>query len=285
MELKKNFQIPNTQIQEPKTNPLPAPIQVLDDSETYESSQKCKTDYSEKKSSIDFLTKNLQKSLGFFSKNNLYMENIDSNLTNNLKRKYSLEEKLVIKKDFVPQLKPIEIHLVPSKLRLNKKGFKDLKCNKDNKILLMSNNYFISAPNSEGEEEEESDIDFSPQIKHKNEDIKSTRKNLQKMKSGSLPKILSRKSLEHNCKMYKEEMKIDYESDNDSIDFKNTDNYLNNDNLLLYDDNDFINYKINENGEDKKEKDGEHNTVRTNRINSCSILDVLRNRFSFDDVI
>ena len=101
MELKKNFQIPNTQIQEPKTNPLPAPIQVLDDSETYESSQKCKTDYSEKKSSIDFLTKNLQKSLGFFSKNNLYMENIDSNLTNNLKRKYSLEEKLVIKKDFV----------------------------------------------------------------------------------------------------------------------------------------------------------------------------------------
>ena len=30
----------------------------------------------------------------------------------------------------------------------NKKGFKDLKCNKDNKILLMSNNYFISCPNS-----------------------------------------------------------------------------------------------------------------------------------------
>ena len=50
MELKKNFHIPNPQIQEPKTNPLPAPIQVLDDSETYESSQKCKTDYSEKKS-------------------------------------------------------------------------------------------------------------------------------------------------------------------------------------------------------------------------------------------
>jgi hypothetical protein len=285
MELKKNFHIPNPQIQEPKTNPLPAPIQVLDDSETYESSQKCKTDYSEKKSSIDYLTKNLKKSLGFFSKKNLYMENIDSNLTNNIKRKYSLEEKLVIKKDFVPQLRPIEIHLVPSKLRLNKKGFKDLKCNKDNKILLMSNNYFISAPNSEEEEEEESEIDFSPQIKHKNEDIKSTRKNLQKMKSGSLPKVLSRKSLEHNCKMYKEEMKIDYESDNDSIDFKKSDNYLNDDNLLLYDDNDFINYKININGEDKKEKEGEHNTVRTNRINSCSILDVLRNRFSFDDVI
>ena len=72
------------------------------------------------------------------------MEDIDSNLINQKKRKYSFEEKLVIKKDFVPQLRPIEIHLVPSKLRLNKKGFKDLKCNKDNKILLMSNNYFIS---------------------------------------------------------------------------------------------------------------------------------------------
>ena len=213
------------------------------------------------------------------------MENIDSNLVNNIKRKYSLEEKLVIKKDFVPQLKPIEIHLVPSKLRLNKKGFKDLKCNKDNKILLMSNNYFISAPNSEEEEEEESEIDFSPQIKDKNEDIKSTRKNLQKMKSGSLPRVMSRKSLELNCKIYKEEMKIDYESDNDSIDFKNNDNYLNDDNLFLYDDNDFINYKINENAEDKKEKEGVHNTVRTNRINSCSILDVLKNRFSFDDAI
>ena len=91
-----------------------------------------------------------------------------------------LIEELV--KDFVPQLKPIEVHLVPSKLRLNKKGFKDLKCNKDNKILLMSNNYFISCPNSEEEEEEESEIDFSPQKNNKNEDIKSTRKNLHKMK-------------------------------------------------------------------------------------------------------
>ena len=282
--LKKSINI-NLQIQEPKTNPPPAPITILDDSETYESSQKCKTDYSEKKSSIDNLTKNLKKSLGFFSKNNLYMENIDSNLDNQIKRKYSMEEKLVIKKDFVPQLKPIEIHLVPSKLRLNKKGFKDLKCNKDNKILLMSNNYFISCPNSEEEEEEESEIYFEPEINNKNEDIKSTRKNLQKMKSGSLPKVLSRNLIESNCKMYKEDLKIDYDSDKeDSVDFKDDINYLNNDNLLLYDDNDFINYKMNQNEEDKKIKEGE-SSVRTNRINSCSILDVLKNRFSFDEPI
>ena len=283
MESKKKFEIPSKKLQEPKTNPPPAPIQFLDDSETYESSQKCKTDYSEKKSSFDILTKNFKKSLGFFSKNKLYMEDIDSNINTNLKRKYSLEEKLLLKKDFVPQLKPIEIHLVPSKLRLNKKGFKDLKCNKDNKILLMSNNYFISCPNSEEEEEEESEIDFSPQIKHKNEDIKSTRKNLQKMKSGSLPKVLSRNLIEPSCKMYKEDMKIDYESEkDDSSDFKDDENYINNDNLLLYDENDFINYKIGENDKDKNKNEGEH-TVRTNRINSCSILDVLKTRFSFDE--
>ena len=288
MDLKKKFILPKKKFQEPKTNPPPAPIQVLDDSETYESSQKCKTDYSEKKSSFDILTKNFKKSLGFFSKNKLYMESIDSNLATNVKRKYSLEEKLLLKKDFVPQLKPIEVHLVPSKLRLNKKGFKDLKCNKDNKILLMSNNYFISCPNSEEEEEEESDIEFSPQKKNKNEDIKSTRKNLHKMKSGSLPKVLSRNLLEPNLKL-KEEMKFDYDSDKeDSIDFKDNFNYVDNDKYFLYDENDFTNYKINEKEEDKKEnkesKEG-HSSVRTNRINSCSILDVLKNRFSFDDKI
>ena len=285
MEFTINIQKANPQSLEPKTNPLPAPITILDDSETYESSQKCKTDYSEKKSSIDNLNKNFKKSLGFFTKKNLYMENIDSNLDNQIKRKYSMEEKLVIKKNFVPQLKPIEIHLVPSKLRLNKKGFKDLKCNKDNKILLMSNNYFISCPNSEEEEEEESEIDFEPETNKKDEDIKSTRKNLQKMKSGNLPKVLSRNLIEPNCKIFKEEMKIDYDSDKeDSFDFKDNINYLNNDNLLLYDENDFINYKINENEEDKNLKEGEK-IVRSNRINSCSILDVLKNRFSFDEPI
>ena len=268
-----------------------------DDSETFENSLKHINNISAKNSSIDILSKNLQKSLGFFSKNLNIEENLDS------KRKYSMDEKLVIKKDFVPHLKPIEIHLVPSKLRLNKKGFKDLKCNKDNKILLLSNNYFISCPNSEEEElESESDIDFSfNKNESLNENIKDTRKNLHKMKSGSLPKVLSRNLIE--CKIYKEDMKIDYESDNndnnndkeDSFDFKE-DNYYNdeNNNLLLYDENDFINYQINENNnkdniDNKKNnnyneyKKEEENKVMTNRINSCSILDVLKNRFSFDE--
>jgi len=294
MEFKKNVKELDIQLHEPKTNPPPAPIQHLDDSETNESSQKCKTDFSEKKSSIDHLSINFKKSIGFFQKKNLYMEDIDTNIYDK-KRKYSMEENLVIKKDFVPQLRPIEIHLVPSKLRLNKRGFKDLKCNKDNKILLMSNNYFISCPNSEEEEEEESEIEFSPQKKTNKENIKSTRKNLHKMKSGSLPKVQSRNLIEPSCNIFKEEMKFDYESDKDgdSFESKEDKDYINNDNLLLYNDDDFINYKIDEkdNDEEQKEgkdgkdgKEGKHN-VRTNRINSCSILDVLKNRFSFDESI
>ena len=294
MEYKKNVKNLDIQLNLPKTNPPPAPLQFMDDSETNESSQKCKTEYSDKKSSIDYLTINFKRSLGFFPKKNLYMEDIDTNIYDK-KRKYSMEEKLVIKKDFVPQLRPIEIHLVPSKLRLNKKGFKDLKCNKDNKILLMSNNYFISCPNSEEEEEEESEIDFSPKKKSNKENIKSTRKILHKMKSGTLPKVLSRNLIEPSCNIFKEEMKIDYESEKDSFESKEDENYINNDNLLLYDDDDFIQYKKEEkDDEDKKEekddkknkeeKDGKPN-VRSNRINSCSILDVLRNRFSFDESI
>ena len=294
MEYKKNVKNLDIQLNLPKTNPPPAPLQFMDDSETNESSQKCKTEYSDKKSSIDYLTINFKRSLGFFPKKNLYMEDIDTNIYDK-KRKYSMEEKLVIKKDFVPQLRPIEIHLVPSKLRLNKKGFKDLKCNKDNKILLMSNNYFISCPNSEEEEEEESEIDFSPKKKSNKENIKSTRKILHKMKSGTLPKVLSRNLIEPSCNIFKEEMKIDYESEKDSFESKEDENYINNDNLLLYDDDDFIQYKKEEkDDEDKKEekddkknkeeKDEKHN-VRSNRINSCSILDVLKNRFSFDESI
>ena len=269
IEQKKNEQLnPQTQ----NVHQIPTP--PVDDSETFENSLKYKNEHS----SIDFLTKNLQKSIGFFSKNMNIEEKVDS------KRKYSLDEKLVIKKDFVPHLKPIEIHLVPSKLRLNKKGFKDLKCNKDNKILLLSNNYFISCPNSEEEElEEESDVDLSPLENEKNENIKDTRKNLHKMKSGTLPKVLSRNLIE--CKMYKEDMKIDYDSDKeDSNDINDNDD---NDNLFLYDESDFINYKIKEKDDNDKDnnqqKKEEENKVRTNRINSCSILDVLKNKFSFDE--
>ena len=268
-----------------KNKPIAVHKQYLDDSETYEHSTKYKTDYSEKNnSSIDDVSKGLKKSIGFFPKK-IYIEKPEEEEKNLNNRKYSMEEHLIIK-DFVPQLKPIEIHLVPSKLRLNKKGFRDLKCNKDNKILLMSNNYFISCPNTE---EEESDICLSPAKTSpidKNANIKKTRKILQKMKSGSLPKVLSRNVIESNCKLYKDDLKIEFDSEKEN-DYLN----LEDDNLFLYDDNDFLNYnmtyfegenKKEKENENKKESEGEHR-VRNNRINSCSILDVLKNRLSIDD--
>ena len=255
-----------------KTKSIPIHKQYLDDSETFENSLKYKTD-----NSIDEFNKKFKKSIDFLSKK-IYLEEPELEEKTTSNRKYSMEQHLVIK-DFVPQLKPIEIHLVPSKLRLNKKGFRDLKCNKDNKILLLSNNYFISCPNSE----EESDISSSSEKYSpmgKNDDIKKTRKILQKMKSGSLPKVFSRNLIESNCKIYKDDMKLE-------SDFEKEDSFDFDDNVLLFDDNDIFNNNItsfdmdNHNNNDKKEND-EHE-VNNNRINSCSILDVLKNRLSFDE--
>ena len=263
-----------------KNKLIPFHKQYLDDSETYENSTKYKAENSTKYNSnslIEELNKGLKKSIGFFPKK-IYIEKPEPEDNHINNRKYSMEEHLIIK-DLVPQLKPIEIHLVPSKLRLNKKGFRDLKCNKDNKILLMSNNYFISCPNSE----EESDNCLSSKNAsplNKKENIKKTRKILQKMKSGSLVKVMSRNLIESNCKLYKNDLNLEFDSEKDSIDLD--------DNLLLYDDNDFINYKMTsfegENNQNENKKEDEH-FVRNNRINSCSILDVLKNRLSFDETI
>ena len=261
-----------------KIKQMPIHKQYLDDSETYEYSTKYKTENSEKNNSlIEELNKGLKKSIGFFPKK-IFIEKPEIEEKNTNKRKYSMEHHLIIK-DFVPQLKPIEIHVVPSKFRLNKKGFRDLKCNKDNKILLMSNNYFISCPNSE----EESDISVSPlknNYKDKEDNIKKTRKILQKMKSGNLPKVMSRNIIESNYKLYKDDFKIVFESDSDNNSLKMNDN-----NLFLYDDNDFIRYNIPENNNKNKKEKEAGPSFRNNRINSCSILDVLKNRLSFDEAI
>ena len=261
-----------------KIKQMPIHKQYLDDSETYEYSTKYKTENSEKNNSlIEELNKGLKKSIGFFPKK-IFIEKPEIEEKNTNKRKYSMEHHLIIK-DFVPQLKPIEIHVVPSKFRLNKKGFRDLKCNKDNKILLIFNNYFISCPNSE----EESDISVSPlknNYKDKEDNIKKTRKILQKMKSGNLPKVMSRNIIESNYKLYKDDFKIVFESDSDNNSLKMDDN-----NLFLYDDNDFIRYNIPENNNKNKKEKEAGPSFRNNRINSCSILDVLKNRLSFDEAI
>ena len=89
---------------------------------------------------------------------------------------------------------------------------------------------------------------------------------------------MSRKLIESNCKLYKDDLNLEFDSEKDSLDL--------NDNLLLYDDNDFINYNMASFDDNKNEiKKEEDHIVRTNRINSCSILDVLKNRISFDETI
>ena len=81
---------------------------------------------------------------------------------------------------------------------------------------------------------------------------------------------MSRKLIESNCKLYKDDLNLEFDSEKDSLDL--------NDNLLLYDDNDFINYNMASFDDNKNEiKKEEDHIVRTNRINSCSILDVLKN--------
>jgi len=110
-DLKKNEQI---------TPNKPQTINQRFDSETYESSKK---DINNSDISNEKIPK---KSIDFFPKK-MNIEKLDKSLE--IYRKYSLENKLIIK-DFVPKLRPIEIHVMPSKFRLNRKGFKDLKRNK-----------------------------------------------------------------------------------------------------------------------------------------------------------
>ena len=87
------------------------------ESETFENS------INKNDNSIEELNANLKKTIGFFSKK-IYIENPESQ---NINRKYTLDEHLEIK-NFVPIIKSININIIPSKLILNKKGFKDLKC-------------------------------------------------------------------------------------------------------------------------------------------------------------
>ena len=168
-------------------------------------------------------------------------------------------------KHFVPKIKPKKIQLVPSKLRLNKKGFKDLKRNKDNKILILSNNYFISCPNSE---EEGSDIDFSLPVFNNKNKISNIRKIMKKTKKENLPRIRSKNLAKIRNKKYVKDFEIDNEIDNNDLD-----------DLLEIKENDYCN----NNGELNSFEE-ENSNGRFERFNSCSILDVLKNKFSLDEI-
>ena len=147
-------------------------------------------------------------------------------------------------KNFVPQLKPIKIGIVPSKLRLNKIGFKDLQCNKNNKVLLYANKYFISCPNIQDEEFQDEieyenlrfynkiNVNYSNEIniENKTDDINQTRKNLFKTKKINLPKVGSTIK-PHFKNKYNKELNIGCSSDSDLYDVDLSINDSINDNI------------------------------------------------------
>jgi len=212
----------------------------------------------------DFMCSMPKKSFDHFPKN---MDIEEPNSITNLKRKYTLEvENSSSIKNFVPRLKPIEIHIVPSKLRLNKKGFKDLKRNKDNKILLNINKYYISCPEDEESDKNFSSKEFSPFSNKNNENnskekIKFTRKILEQTKNeNNMHKVNSINSFLRKNK-YESELNLGYSSGSN-----------------LYEIDELDNDSLTEN-KDECEANNNHR----NRFNSWSILDILQKKYKLED--
>lgn len=197
---------------------------------------------------------NSKKSINFYSSKNI-LESINQQIP---KRKYTLEPSLCIR-DFVPHPKPLEIHFVPSKLRLNTKGFKDFKINQSNQILLDSNNYYISCPGSDNSDSED-DQYFN--LRNTNT-MKDMRKNMTIQKK-SIPKVLSKQVVSKN-NLSIEKDNILNDSELYSGDEKEGDDFV----LSGVDDISGLEHKSSENSKNQPKK------IRETRLNSCSILQIL----------
>jgi hypothetical protein len=243
------------------------------DSETYGNSKKNVYLEQENDKMEDKIYK---KSIDFFPKK-MNIEELDEKEYK--QRKYTLEKNVKIK-NFVPQIKPIKIFMIPSKLRLNKKGFKDLKRNQNNKILLKTKKYYISCPNLEEEESEKNNSSkelnnlcgkFSGNINNemhnsnKNGNIEFIRKEFQNIKKKNIPKIKSKKNAIFKNK-YEKDLNLGCSSDSD-----------------LYDIDELNNYSFTENKGEKSDEDfdlEEEKKKGRNRFYSWSILDVLKNNIN-----
>ena len=232
-------------------------------------------------------------------KYNQSTEIIEDDYNLNLMRKYTMEPQ-IIRKEFVPVLKPIVIHWVPSKLILNKNEFKNFRKNKNKGAP-------ISCPCSEDENEineesnfsESSDIsDLSNEYLNNDEDgLKEIRKNFMKIKSGSIHKVMTRTNIKAQISN-----KYDYFQEKVKSEDKDFSS-----NSILDDDNNFTNYKMkpydkvelglkpakstkicneiikgyeNEINDDNNKNDT--TLKKRNRIYSMSILDTLKNRLKFE---
>lgn len=198
---------------------------------------------------------NSKKSINFYSSKN-FLESTNHQIP---KRKYTLESSMCIR-DFVPHPKPLEIHFVPSKLRLNTKGFKDFKINQSNKILLDSNNYYISCPGSDNSDSED---DQYLNLRSTNT-MKDMRKKMTIQKK-SIPKVLSKQVVSKNS--------LSIEKDNafnDSELYSGDENEQGDDFVLSgVEDISGLEHKSLENSKSQPKK------IRETRLNSCSILQIL----------
>ena len=177
----------------------------------------------------------------------IFLEEPNSNMR---KRKYTLEPSIEIK-DFVPHPKPLEIHFVPSKLRLNTKGFKDFKINQSNKVLLDSNNYYISCPGSDNTDSSDEDDQY---LNLRNiSTMKDMRKNMTIQKK-SIPKVLSKEIVKKNSLMNS---------------FEESDLYSNDE------DDEYVLSGMNDNIKRTMSLTDKPKEFRSNRLNSCSILQIL----------
>ena len=204
--------------------------------------------------------KNQLKNIPSSSGDKKELDNIFSNPNNN----------------FAPKLRPKKIHLVPSKLRLNPNGFNSLKRNKNNQNFILSNKYFISCPNLE---EEGNNNDFSSQEifnRKKMYSLKLLRKKMTKIKKQNLARIKSKTVLKYNNKIYRKNMIFEQElSDDDNSWDKKEDDYFNNLYKFIPDDENEFNQVKNNN---------ENNEVKYYRFNSCSILEVLKSKYSLKGI-
>ena len=227
-------------------------------------------------SKVENSKKNKKFSVDFFPKK-MEIDEIEDDL---VKRRNTISLCGNIK-NFVPQIKPIKIDIVPSKLRLNKMGFKDLKCNKNNKVLLYANKYFISCPNIQDEEDNDEidnmrtfdkiNVNLSNEIgNNKNENINQTRKKMLIMKNKNIPKVQSENN-PHLKNKYNKELNMGISSDSD-----------------LYDIDESINDSINDTNEDEykiniiNNNNEEDNNKKRDRYNSWSILDILQKKNKFE---
>ena len=256
-----------------KKNELPKKIPMNPENKISKKKQTAESETCENSNSehIKIKKKPYKRSVDFFPKK-MEIEEIDEDFS---KRRNTIS----IPGNYVPQIKPIKVDIIPSKLRLNKICFKDLKCNKNNKVLLYANKYFISCPNIKDEESIEESDNENPQITKDNtninsskenyieKDINQTRKNLGKTKN-NIPKVSSVNN-PHLKNKYNKELNMGYSSESD-----------------FYDIDESLNNSINENEEIKFEINVDNNNEinkKRDRYNSWSILEILQKKNKLDE--